>query len=222
MNGGEYFPMILALALLSPTYPSPVWNAGSESEACPDNHVITLEYQCWKATGEMSTCLRKKCCKGYRFVLGQCIPEVSIAPFHLIQGPPGNPGPKGSIGPMGPPGASGAHGPRGDMGPMGPIPDLSHFKRGRRGPVGAPGTPGKNGLKGERGHPGPRGQPGPPGSFDFLLLMMADIRHDIVELQEQVFGERRGITLDTLPLDAQETGSGQEKAFPIQPGSHSR
>ncbi|XP_059496177.1 collagen and calcium-binding EGF domain-containing protein 1-like isoform X1 [Stegostoma tigrinum] len=369
------FPLILALTLLSPMCPSPVWNADSESEACPDNHVITLAYQCRKTTGEMSTCLRKKCCKGYRFVLGRCIPEDADvcagspceqqctdnfgrvvctcypgyrfdrerhrnhqAPYcldideclvnndtlcdhkcintlgsyicecqegfylsadgksclrgfndssaiksdHLMSagtcsitceeflqmkqiltqfkqkllftnldnssektqlgrkcsetlqcppslpglpgppGPPGNPGPKGTIGPMGPPGASGARGPRGDMGPMGPIPDLSHFKRGRRGPVGAPGTPGKNGLKGERGHPGPRGPPGPPGSFDFLLLMMADIRHDIIELQERVFGERRGITLDTLPLDAQETGSGQEKAFPTQPGSHSR
>ncbi|XP_060709554.1 collagen and calcium-binding EGF domain-containing protein 1-like isoform X2 [Hemiscyllium ocellatum] len=329
MNCGEYFPIILALALLSPMCPSPVWDPELEREACPDNHVITLQYQCRKTTGEMSTCLRKKCCKGYRFVLGRCIPEdadvcagspceqqctdnfgrvvctcypgyrfdrerhrnhqtpycldsSAIKSDHLMSagtcsvtceeflqmkqtlaqfkqkllftnldnssektqlgrkcsetlqcpprlpglpgppGPPGNPGPKGSIGPMGAPGPSGARGPRGDMGPMGPIPDLSHFKRGRRGPVGAPGTPGKNGLKGERGHPGPRGLPGPPGSFDFLLLMMADIRHDIIELQERVFGERRGITLDTLPLDAQETGSGQEKVVPTQPGSHSR
>ncbi|GCB60503.1 hypothetical protein scyTo_0003948 [Scyliorhinus torazame] len=63
---------------------------------------------------------------------------------------------------------------------------------------------------------------GPPGSFDFLLLMMADIRHDIIELQEQVFGEQRGITIDSLPLDTQDAGSGQEKVFPTHPGSHNR
>lgn len=40
---------------------------------------------------------------------------------------------------------------------------------------------------------------GPPGSFDFLLLVMADIRNDIIELQEKVFGERRGISLDSPP-----------------------
>ncbi|XP_067871561.1 collagen and calcium-binding EGF domain-containing protein 1-like isoform X2 [Heterodontus francisci] len=370
MNCGEHFGMILAFTLLSSTCPSSVLRAELESEVCPENHVVTLEYQCTKATGETSTCLRKKCCEGYRFVLGQCFPEdtdvcagspceqqctdnfgrvvctcypgyrfdrerhrnhrtpycldvdeclvnngtlcdhkcvntlgsyicecqegfylstdgksclrafndsSAIKSEHLMSsgtcsvtceeflqmkqtlaqlkqkllftnldnssektqlarkctetlqcpphlpglpgapgppGPPGNPGPKGSIGPMGPPGASGARGPRGDMGPMGPIPDQSHIKRGRRGPVGAPGTPGKNGQKGDRGHPGPRGLPGPPGSFDFLLLMMADIRHDIIELQEQVFGERRGITLDSLPLDTQDAGSGQEKMLP--------
>lgn len=55
---------------------------------------------------------------------------------------------------------------------------------------------------------------GPPGSFDFLLLMMADIRNDIIELQEKVFGERRGISLDSPPqssgeVDFTEWGSGQ-------------
>lgn len=28
---------------------------------------------------------------------------------------------------------------------------------------------------------------GPPGSFDFLLLLLADIRNDIAELQNKVF-----------------------------------
>lgn len=55
---------------------------------------------------------------------------------------------------------------------------------------------------------------GPPGSFDFLLLMMADIRNDIIELQEKVFGERRGISLDSPPhssgeVEFVEWGSGQ-------------
>lgn len=101
------------------------------------------------------------------------------------------------------------------MGPMGPEPDLSHVKRGRRGPVGSPGAPGNNGLKGERGAPGSKGLPGPPGSFDFLLLMMADIRNDIIELQEKVFGGRRGLSLDGPPLSSGEAdfpdwGSGQD------------
>ncbi|EPQ17397.1 Collagen and calcium-binding EGF domain-containing protein 1 [Myotis brandtii] len=103
------------------------------------------------------------------------------------QGPPGSPGPKGSPGFPGMPGPPGQPGPRGSMGPMGPSPDLSHIKQGRRGPVGPPGAPGRDGSKGERGAPGPRGSPGPPGSFDFLLLILADIRNDIAELQEKVF-----------------------------------
>ncbi|KAK5914813.1 hypothetical protein CesoFtcFv8_000464 [Champsocephalus esox] len=55
---------------------------------------------------------------------------------------------------------------------------------------------------------------GPPGSFDFLLLMMADIRNDIIELQEKVFGERKGIDPDSPThssgeMDFMEWGSGQ-------------
>ena len=43
---------------------------------------------------------------------------------------------------------------------------------------------------------------------------MADIRNDIIELQEKVFGERRGISLDTPPqssgdVDFVDWGSGQ-------------
>lgn len=116
------------------------------------------------------------------------------------QGPPGSPGPKGSPGFPGMPGPPGQPGPRGSMGPMGPSPDLSHIKQGRRGPVGPPGAPGRDGSKGERGAPGPRGSPGPPGSFDFLLLMLADIRNDITELQEKVFGHRTHSSAEEFPL----------------------
>uniref|UniRef100_G1SJ88 Collagen and calcium binding EGF domains 1 n=1 Tax=Oryctolagus cuniculus TaxID=9986 RepID=G1SJ88_RABIT len=116
------------------------------------------------------------------------------------QGPPGSPGPKGSPGFPGMPGPPGQPGPRGSMGPMGPSPDLSHIKQGRRGPVGPPGAPGRDGSKGERGAPGPRGSPGPPGSFDFLLLMLADIRNDIAELQEKVFGHRTHSSAEEFPV----------------------
>ncbi|XP_017572675.2 collagen and calcium-binding EGF domain-containing protein 1-like [Pygocentrus nattereri] len=357
--------------------------SSGDSEECPDNKILTVEYPCTRAGGQTSTCLRRKCCKGFRFVMGQCIPESvdvcsgspceqqctdnfgrvvctcyhgyrfdrerhrqhvhpycldvdeceesngtvcehlcentpgsfrchcsagytlttdqrSCTPAHNISlahsarsvaksenqmssgscsltcqdiismrsslqqlklrvghahspgqvlspglanssekplpgrvgknsdghapaGPPGAPGPPGLPGHPGPPGQKGEHGargqpgpqgPRGDMGPMGPQPDLEHIKRGRRGPVGPPGAHGRNGLKGERGAPGPRGPPGPPGSFDFLLLMMADIRHDIIELQQQVFGKRRDLSLDTPPNSFEEAeledwGSGE-------------
>ncbi|KAG7242597.1 hypothetical protein INR49_020310, partial [Caranx melampygus] len=100
-----------------------------------------------------------------------CLPGLPGPPGAPgVPGHPGEPGKRGDPGERGPPGP---RGPRGDMGPMGPEPDMKHMKRGRRGPVG------------DRGAPGPRGPPGPPGSFDFLLLMMADIRNDIIELQEK-------------------------------------
>lgn len=41
---------------------------------------------------------------------------------------------------------------------------------------------------------------GPPGSFDFLLLMLADIRNDIAELQEKVFGHRTHSSAEEFPL----------------------
>uniref|UniRef100_A0A8C3P3V4 Collagen and calcium binding EGF domains 1 n=1 Tax=Cyanoderma ruficeps TaxID=181631 RepID=A0A8C3P3V4_9PASS len=133
-------------------------------------------------------------------------------------GPPGAPGPKGSQGAPGLPGPPGQPGPRGSMGPMGPSPDISHIKQGRRGPVGPPGAPGRDGSKGERGAPGPKGIPGPPGSFDFLLLMMADIRNDIAELQERVFGHRTHSSTEEFPLpqeftnyhDTVDFGSGED------------
>ncbi|XP_034048632.1 collagen and calcium-binding EGF domain-containing protein 1 isoform X2 [Thalassophryne amazonica] len=308
------------------------------SEECSENKISTTKYLCMKSTGEVTTCYRKKCCKGFKFVLGQCIPEdydvCAGAPceqqctdhfgrvvctcypgyrydrerhrnrekpycldidecadknasvcsqicinsagsyrcecekgyflekdgktctmgerVHLFEtadnvmnvgtcsatcddfyqikasilqlkqkmallsnsadvaeqktnekiltspvfvpGPPGLPGPPGDPGPAGPPGHAGLlglpgpPGPRGLMGPIGPTPDLSHIKRGPRGPMGSPGAPGKDGLKGERGAPGLAGPPGHPGSFDFLLLLMADIRNDIADLQSKVYG----------------------------------
>ncbi|MGH0164493.1 UNVERIFIED_CONTAM: hypothetical protein FKN15_064864, partial [Acipenser sinensis] len=103
-----------------------------------------------------------------------------------LPGPPGAPGPKGSLGHQGPPGPPGPTGPRGMMGPMGPSPDMSHIKQGRRGPVG------------------------PPGSFDFLLLMMADIRNDIAELQEKVFGHRTHSSGEEFPLPPQGTRDPQD------------
>ncbi|XP_070593014.1 collagen and calcium-binding EGF domain-containing protein 1 [Erythrolamprus reginae] len=342
----------------------------SDREVCSESKVATTKYPCLKPGGELSTCFRKKCCKGYKFVLGQCIPEdydvcadapceqqctdnfgrvlctcyagyrydrerhknrekpycldvdecatsseplcphicvntlgsfrcdchegyireddgkictkgdkgfsekvdnvvkpgaccASCREFHQIkqtvlqlkqkvawlpnnavdlskpitgekvlasnayvpgppgqpgdQGPPGVAGPKGSPGFPGSPGPPGVPGPRGAMGPMGPSPDLSHIKQGRRGPVGPPGAPGRDGAKGERGAPGEKGPAGPPGSFDFLLLMMADIRNDIAELQERIFGHRTHSSAEEFPLPQEfanyqdvDVGSGED------------
>uniref|UniRef100_A0A2I3SWH5 Collagen and calcium binding EGF domains 1 n=1 Tax=Pan troglodytes TaxID=9598 RepID=A0A2I3SWH5_PANTR len=133
------------------------------------------------------------------------------------QGPPGSPGPKGSPGFPGMPGPPGQPGPRGSMGPMGPSPDLSHIKQGRRGPVGPPGAPGRDGSKVSLTS-GPHKLKGPPGSFDFLLLMLADIRNDITELQEKVFGHRTHSSAEEFPLpqefpsypEAMDLGSGDD------------
>ncbi|CAG2058446.1 unnamed protein product, partial [Timema podura] len=54
-----------------------------------------------------------------------------------------------------------------------------------QGPTGPPGREGPKGDQGERGGRGPKGN---PGSFDFLLLLLSDIRHDIKHLQGKIFG----------------------------------
>ncbi|XP_071197543.1 collagen and calcium-binding EGF domain-containing protein 1 isoform X2 [Salvelinus alpinus] len=324
----------------------------ANSEVCSENKIATTKYPCLKPTGEVTTCYRKKCCEGFKFVLGQCIPEdydvcdgapceqqctdhfgrvvctcypgyrydrerhrnrekpycldidecannnmtvcsqvclnspgsyrcecekgffleedgktctkgerarlfetsdnvmkagecsatcedfhqIKITVFQLKQKIamlpsnadvtkqmtsekrlmshsflPGPPGPPGDPGPMGPPGHTGLlgppgpPGPRGLMGPVGPSPDLSYMKQGRRGPMGPAGAPGKDGIKGETGAPGPSGPPGPPGSFDFLLLLMADIRNDIVELQSKVFGRLMHSPGEEFPVGVPDT-----------------
>ncbi|KAJ7417751.1 Collagen and calcium-binding EGF domain-containing protein 1 [Willisornis vidua] len=100
---------------------------------------------------------------------------------------------------------------------------------------GPPGQPGQQGppdsnesekynsthtffAKGPPGAPGRDGSKGPPGSFDFLLLMMADIRNDIAELQERVFGHRTHSSTEEFPLpqeftnyhDTVDFGSGED------------
>ncbi|XP_029108952.1 collagen and calcium-binding EGF domain-containing protein 1 isoform X2 [Scleropages formosus] len=286
----------------------------ADREVCSENKVVTAKYPCLKSTGEVTTCYRTRCCEGFKFVLGQCIPEdydvcsgapceqqctdhfgrvvctcyagyrydrerhrnrqkpyclvsyfqksdnvmnagtcsatcedfrqIKMAVIQLKQkiamlpnnaeiskqmtsekmltshsylpgppgqpGPPGNPGPKGSPGHPGQVGPPGPPGPRGLMGPVGPSPDLSHIKQGRRGPMGSPGAPGRDGMKGEKGTPGLPGPPGPPGSFDFLLLLMADIRNDIAELQNKVFGHQMLPSGEEFPVDPESWRESQD------------
>uniref|UniRef100_A0A8C3IMF1 Collagen and calcium binding EGF domains 1 n=1 Tax=Chrysemys picta bellii TaxID=8478 RepID=A0A8C3IMF1_CHRPI len=53
----------------------PLLSGFSRREVCSENKIATSRYPCLKPSGELATCFRKKCCKGYKFVLGQCIPE---------------------------------------------------------------------------------------------------------------------------------------------------
>lgn len=131
-------------------------------------------------------------------------------------GPPGGAGPRGFPGPPGSPGPPGERGPVGPTwspptvtttaAPRLPADDpltrddfpldswvvfkgqgRRRFCRCRRGAVGSPGATGKPGPRGLPGVAGPPGTKGDPGSFDFLNLMIADVRHDIQKLQEKVF-----------------------------------
>ncbi|XP_071450169.1 collagen and calcium-binding EGF domain-containing protein 1-like [Hetaerina americana] len=129
-------------------------------------------------------------------------------------GPEGPPGERGPIGPPGEPGAKimvphmwqdGDEG-RSDDKSVSPAEismdsfvmlkgnsktDNLRFCRCKRGPAGPPGATGKQGPKGEEGERGWPGEKGESASMDFLLLLLADIRHDISELQARVFVDER-------------------------------
>ncbi|XP_017780601.1 PREDICTED: collagen and calcium-binding EGF domain-containing protein 1-like [Nicrophorus vespilloides] len=134
-------------------------------------------------------------------VLQEKVSALSTA-IRLSSFASGPPGPSGPSGPPGPPGPRGFPGPEGSGVAQGNTQDYTYSildafvplpgdenaqcrcKRGAQGNTGAPGLRGPQGLQGERG---PRGLKGDKGSFDFLLLLMADVRHDIVNLQNKVF-----------------------------------
>ena len=44
---------------------------------------------------------------------------------------------------------------------------------------------GSEGRRGPKGEPGSSGEKGDPGSFDFLMLMVADLRHDLEQLKSR-------------------------------------
>ena len=138
---------------------------------------------------------------------------TAIKLFSFAAGPPGPrgpPGPEGPVGPRGFPGpvaesANGAEVNANDDDAGDEAEEVTtvaatmdsykmvrrrkkrHFCKCKRGPAGYPGPEGEQGIRGPRGLQGMKGEKGDPGSFDFLLLMMSDIRHDIVEIQKRVF-----------------------------------
>ncbi|GBP21762.1 hypothetical protein EVAR_10940_1 [Eumeta japonica] len=61
------------------------------------------------------------------------------------------------------------------------------YCRCERGPRGPTGPPGADGPKGEPGVRGPRGARGSKGSIDLMLLLLADLRHDIRNLEARVY-----------------------------------
>ena len=57
-----------------------------------------------------------------------------------------------------------------------------------KGPPGSPGATGERGLRGETGLNGAKGE---PGSFDHLVLLVADLKYDIQALKDKVFNEKQ-------------------------------
>ncbi|KAB0802020.1 hypothetical protein PPYR_04206 [Photinus pyralis] len=125
--------------------------------------------------------------------------STAIRLSSFASGPPGPAGPPGAPGPIGPRGFPGP-----EMIPMNPKvqPDYTYSMldafvplpgdemtqcKCKRGAQGDHGPPGARGPKGDLGERGPRGEKGDKGDFDFLLLLLADIRHDIVHLQNRVY-----------------------------------
>ena len=47
---------------------------------------------------------------------------------------------------------------------------------------------GAEGRRGPKGEPGTPGEKGDPGSFDFLMLMVSDLRHDLEQLKSNMNG----------------------------------
>ena len=57
-----------------------------------------------------------------------------------------------------------------------------------KGPPGPPGGPGERGLRGETGL---NGQKGEPGTFDHLILLVADLKYDIQMLKDRIFVDQQ-------------------------------
>ncbi|RZC37464.1 collagen and calcium-binding EGF domain-containing protein 1 [Asbolus verrucosus] len=153
--------------------------------------------------------------------------STAIRLSSFASGPPGPPGPPG---PTGPPGPRGFPGPEGATASLStnsnqqdytysmldafvPLPgDENAQCRCKRGAQkfnfhvctllsqGEPGAGGPQGPKGEQGERGLRGPKGERGSFDFLLLLLADVRHDIVHLQNRIY--TNGETPPKFDIDA--------------------
>lgn len=126
--------------------------------------------------------------------------STAIRLSSFASGPPGPAGPPGPPGPPGPRGFTGSS--EGDnirshqdytysiLDTFVPLPDEEGTNtqcRCKRGPQGEQGVRGERGVKGEAGERGSKGPKGDKVSLDYLLLMLAEMRHDIVQLQNRVF-----------------------------------
>ncbi|CAH1183798.1 unnamed protein product [Phaedon cochleariae] len=121
--------------------------------------------------------------------------STAIQLSSFATGPPGPVGPPGPPGPLGPRGFPGLEMTQKDsiysysmIDEFVPSPrDPEMLCSCKRGPQGEIGAPGAQGPKGEQGEKGPRGPKGDKWSLDVFLLLLADLRHDIVHLQNKVF-----------------------------------
>ncbi|GLV44330.1 faulty attraction [Carabus blaptoides fortunei] len=134
--------------------------------------------------------------------------STAVRMSSFASGPPGPAGPPGPTGPTGPRGFPGPEGAsssttvRGDVTPSEdytysmmdafvPLPadgqSPTAYCRCKRGALGPPGAQGAEGQKGEQGERGQRGPKGARGSMDFILLLLADLRHDVMHLQNRVY-----------------------------------
>nr|XP_023028592.1 collagen and calcium-binding EGF domain-containing protein 1-like [Leptinotarsa decemlineata] len=124
--------------------------------------------------------------------------STAIRLSSFASGPPGPMGPQGPPGPQGPRGFPGSDVTSSKSSsnldytysmvdafvPLGDGNNQCSCKRGPQGEIGATGPQGPKGEQGDRGAKGPKGD---KWSIDFLLLLLADLRHDIVHLQKRVY-----------------------------------
>lgn len=166
--------------------------------------------------------------------------STAIKLYSFASGPPGPEGPSGPDGPPGPRGFPGPAGSNGEPGAPGEaqsvsfnplLPELdpedlpldsytllksegsSNFCRCKRGPIGPPGSPGATGERGLRGETGFNGEKGEPGSFDHLVLLVADLKYDIQALKDKVFNEKQPPVLDLQKAIREEMARSLNQSF---------
>ncbi|KAG5877177.1 hypothetical protein JTB14_015575 [Gonioctena quinquepunctata] len=127
--------------------------------------------------------------------------STAIRLSSFASGPPGPMGPPGPPGPQGPRGFPGAETMKSksnsdlifsysDVDAFVPLEGNTNSQCScKRGPQGEIGATGPQGPKGEQGEKGARGPKGNKWSIDFLLLLLADLRHDLVHLQKKVYND---------------------------------
>ncbi|TRY79920.1 hypothetical protein TCAL_16074 [Tigriopus californicus] len=190
---------------------------GFQLDQSDNRTCLSLEHPAYRSGSNQcfASCITVQNLKTTMETMEERIRTLSTA-LSLYKVSSGAPGPEGEPGPPGPAGPRGFPGPAGSPGgimndqqmdsddleqqteddpdhavldsyKMAKSGKKRHFCKCKRGPVGPPGAQGTSGSSGPRGPQGLTGQKGEPGSFDFLLLMVADLRHDIELLMDHVF-----------------------------------
>ncbi|XP_071794358.1 uncharacterized protein [Asterias amurensis] len=145
------------------------------------------------------------------------------------EGPKGNKGEIGEPGPMGLMGSRGLTGKKGDCGPPGPpgppgllmvgeanltMDELS--RRWLTGPRGATGS------RGETGVPGAKGEKGDSGSSELVLLIIAEMKKDIIKLQKRLFQQENAITSSDNNASPKSARNGSNSADDVVANDHNQ